>query len=72
MEHVRSERPGVARLQDAARPIYHVMGRGCHPNRDTLAGIRAAAFQVDSHRREIAPKTPVTEKELLIGSATHG
>lgn len=34
LEHVRSERPRIARLQDVARPMYNVLGRGCHPNRD--------------------------------------
>ncbi|MBA2348581.1 MAG: class I SAM-dependent methyltransferase, partial [Solirubrobacterales bacterium] len=51
LEHVRSERSGVARLQDAVVPLYGFMGRGCHPNRDTLAAIRAAGFTLDEHRR---------------------
>lgn len=69
IEHVRSERPRIARLQDLVRPLYKVVGRGCNPNRDTLASIREAGFEIDSHRREIAPKTPPTENELLVGSA---
>ena len=72
LEHVRSERPRVARLQDAVRPLYAIIGRGCHPNRDTLANIRAAGFEVGAHRREIAPKTPSTENELLVGEASWG
>ena len=69
LEHVRSERPRIARLQDAVRPLYNVVGRGCHPNRDTLASIREAGFELEAHRRELAPKTPPTENELLVGSA---
>ncbi len=69
LEHVRSERPRIARLQDAVRPFYAVVGRGCHPNRETLAAIEAAGFHVRSHRREIAPKTPATENELAVGIA---
>jgi len=69
LEHVRSERPRIARLQDAVVPLYGVIGRGCHPNRDTLAAIRAAGFQVAEHRRERAPKTPPTENELLVAVA---
>jgi ubiquinone/menaquinone biosynthesis C-methylase UbiE len=69
LEHVLSERPGIARLQGLARPVYYVMGRGCHPNRDTLAAIRAAGFEVESQRREQAPKSPPTERELIVGVA---
>lgn len=69
LEHVRSERRAVARLQTAVRPLYYVMGRGCHPNRDTLANIVSAGFTIESQRRERAPKTPPTENELLIGAA---
>ncbi len=72
LEHVRSERSGVARLQDAVVPLYGFMGRGCHPNRDTLAAIRAAGFTLDEHRRELAPKTPPTENELLVAVARPG
>lgn len=69
LEHVRSERPRIARLQDIVTPIYRVVGRGCHPNRDTLTAIEAAGFQIRSHRREVAPKTPPTENELVLGIA---
>ena len=69
LEHVRSERPGIARLQDAVTPLYGFVGRGCHPNRDTLAAIRAAGFGVDEDRIERAPKTPPTENELLVAVA---
>lgn len=72
LEHVRSERPGIARLQDAVVPLYGFIGRGCHPNRDTLAAIRAAGFTLDEHRRERAPKTPPTENELLVAVARPG
>ncbi len=69
LEHVRAESAGKARLQTMARPIYRVMGRGCNPTRDTLSSIRAAGFDVEAHRRVVAPKTPPTENELLVGSA---
>ena len=67
-EHVLSEDARKARLQALARPVYYVMGRGCHPNRDTGAAIAAAGFRLDA-RRETAPKTPPTENELLVGVA---
>ena len=65
------EAAGVSALR-AVRPLYAIVGRGCHPNRDTLANIRAAGFEVGAHRREIALKTPSTENELLVGEASWG
>lgn len=69
LEHVRSERPRTARLQDLARPVYNVVGRGCNPNRDTLAAIEASALTVESVRRETVPKAPLTENEAIRGVA---
>jgi ubiquinone/menaquinone biosynthesis C-methylase UbiE len=39
LEHVRSERPWVAWLQDRITPAWRRMAGGCHPNRDTVAAI---------------------------------
>ena len=69
MEHVRSERPRTARMQDAVRPLYGVLGRGCHPNRETLATIEASGLTVESVRRETVPKAPPTENEAILGVA---
>jgi ubiquinone/menaquinone biosynthesis C-methylase UbiE len=49
-EHVRSERPGFARYQDAADRIWPRLMGGCHPNRDTLAAIRDAGFRIEHVR----------------------
>jgi ubiquinone/menaquinone biosynthesis C-methylase UbiE len=50
-EHVRSEDPGQARLQDRVDWIWrHALG-GCHANRDTVGAIEAAGFSVSSCRR---------------------
>jgi len=49
-EHVRSRRQGFARYQDAADRIWPRLMGGCHPNRDTLAAIRAAGFNIDRCR----------------------
>ena len=46
MEHVRSDDPKVARTQDRMLPINVRMLHGCHCNRPTLDGIRAAGFEV--------------------------
>lgn len=44
LEHVRSEHPLVARLQDFVTPVNRCLGAGCRPNRDTLGAIRRAGF----------------------------
>jgi len=49
-EHVRSERPGFARYQDAIDHLWPRLMGGCHPNRDTLAAIRHAGFEVERVR----------------------
>ena len=55
-EHVRSEDPGQARLQDRVDWIWsHVLG-GFHPNRDTVGAIEAAGFSIGAcHRFEFGP-----------------
>jgi ubiquinone/menaquinone biosynthesis C-methylase UbiE len=46
LEHVRSDKPWLARLQDRLeRPWGRVAG-GCHPNRDTVAAIERE-FEVE-------------------------
>ena len=45
LEHVRSADPSVAKWQDRVVPVSRRLGGGCHPNRDTVAAIRAAGFQ---------------------------
>jgi ubiquinone/menaquinone biosynthesis C-methylase UbiE len=49
--HLRFQDPAKARLQDRVEWIWpHLVG-GCHPNRDTLAAITEAGFQVETCRR---------------------
>lgn len=45
-EHVRSEDPAQARLQDRCGRIWRHVNGGCHPNRDTLAAIAASGFSL--------------------------
>ena len=45
-EHVRSEEPRMARWQDRLERPWGWTGGGCHPNRDTLATIRDAGFEI--------------------------
>jgi SAM-dependent methyltransferase len=47
-EHVRSANRVVAALEDLAAPVWSRMAGGCHPNRDAVAEVRAAGFEVTS------------------------
>ncbi len=42
LEHVRASGPSAARWQDRLERPWGWFGRGCHPNRDTLATIEAS------------------------------
>ena len=46
VEHVRSDRLGVARWQSRLQPAWGVVAGGCHLDRDILASMRAAGFTV--------------------------
>jgi len=51
MEHVRSRRPLVAKLQDLVQPAWTRVQGGCHPNRDTERSVEAAGFAIDAEGR---------------------
>jgi ubiquinone/menaquinone biosynthesis C-methylase UbiE len=50
-EHVRSERPGLARLQRVVDVAWPYVGGGCHTSRATVAAIEDAGFVIESVRR---------------------
>jgi ubiquinone/menaquinone biosynthesis C-methylase UbiE len=50
-EHVRSASRLVGWLEDAVTPLWRRAAGGCHPNRDTVAAIGGAGFDVDRVRR---------------------
>jgi ubiquinone/menaquinone biosynthesis C-methylase UbiE len=50
-EHVLSERPALARLQNAVAWLWPWVGGGCHPNRDTVGAIRRAGLKVEHCER---------------------
>jgi len=65
-EHVRSERPFGALLQEISNPLWRWMMDGCNLNRDTVAAIRAAGFTIEhvqAHdiRLPGAPNFPLRE-----------
>ena len=50
-EHVRSQRAGFARLQQAADLVWPRVAGGCHTARDTPRAIEAAGFDIERCRR---------------------
>jgi SAM-dependent methyltransferase len=68
LEHVRSDDPRVTRWQDRLQPLWVHLGHGCHCNRDTLAAIRAAGFDVDVEHGQL-PKAPALIRPLIVGRA---
>jgi ubiquinone/menaquinone biosynthesis C-methylase UbiE len=55
MEHVRSER-GWRRFQDVTTPLWRRLAGGCHPNRNTVAAMKASGFDlVDLHHFTFGP-----------------
>ena len=70
IEHVRSDDPKLAKWQDRLLPLNVRMGHGCHCNRATLAGIRAAGFEVlDVEHSKLAHAPPLV-RPLIAGTAT--
>jgi ubiquinone/menaquinone biosynthesis C-methylase UbiE len=68
-EHVRSDDPKLARWQDRLEPIWGVVANGCHPNRNTLDGIRAAGFDVSGVEQGELPGFPKLVRSYISGSA---
>lgn len=69
LEHVRAEEPGTARWQDRLERPWGWFGRGCHPNRDTLATLQASAFEVAEVERDQIPKAPTIVRPMIVGEA---
>jgi ubiquinone/menaquinone biosynthesis C-methylase UbiE len=72
IEHVRSQDAGSARWQDRLTPLQRRVGHGCHPNRDTLAAIEAAGFEVGQLERGDLPAAPPFLRPMIAGAATAG
>ena len=72
-EHVRSTRPGFARWQGLADPVWSRFMGGCHTDRDTVAAIGAAGFQLERCRAFGFPPSarayPVTPRVLGVARA---
>jgi ubiquinone/menaquinone biosynthesis C-methylase UbiE len=69
LEHVRSDEPKTARWQDRLERPWGWFGRGCHPNRDTLATIEASGLEVAEVERGRIPNAPPIVRPLVVGEA---
>jgi ubiquinone/menaquinone biosynthesis C-methylase UbiE len=69
LEHVRASDQNAARWQDRLERPWGWFGRGCHPNRDTLAAISASALEVSEVERDQFPKAPPIVRPLILGEA---
>jgi ubiquinone/menaquinone biosynthesis C-methylase UbiE len=68
LEHVRSDDPRTARLQDRINPIWHFVANGCNCNRPTLSSIEGS-FAVDEVERGEVPRAPRFARPLVSGRA---
>jgi ubiquinone/menaquinone biosynthesis C-methylase UbiE len=69
IEHVRSEDPAWARLQDRMNWLNRLVFR-CDCNRPTLDSVRQAGFQVTELDRTELPIAPKLLRPAIVGSAT--
>lgn len=52
LEHVRSDRRPIAIVQRIVSPAWSAVCDGCHLDRDTVAAVREAEFEVDVPERD--------------------
>jgi len=70
LEHVRATNdPGLAKWQDRLETPWRFLGDGCHCNRDTVAGIKAAGFELTELDCAELPKAPPIVRPLVTGRA---
>jgi ubiquinone/menaquinone biosynthesis C-methylase UbiE len=69
LEHVRSDDPARARLQDRMNWLNRIMVM-CDCNRPTLSTINQAGFAVTSVERTTLPKAPKFVSPAILGAAT--
>ena len=68
IEHVRSDDPALARLQDRLNGLNRLVAR-CECNRRTLASIQAAGFEVAELRHTTLNRVPRFVRPLIVGVA---
>ena len=72
IEHVRSDSERLSRWQDRLAPAWKAINRGCHCNRETLAAIEAAGYEVVRAERRRMPRQPPLVKPMVLGAARRG
>lgn len=70
LEHVRSREDGLAKWQDRLESPWRFLADGCHCNRDTVAAIDAAGFELGQIEEGELQKLPPLVRPLVTGSAT--
>jgi ubiquinone/menaquinone biosynthesis C-methylase UbiE len=68
LEHVRSDDPALARLQDRMNWLNRLVV-DCDCNRQTLATIEATNFTVSRLEHSTVPKAPKFVRPLIVGAA---
>ena len=68
-EHVRSDDPGTARLQDRVNWLNRLLVC-CDCNRPTLRSIQDAGFTITQIEHTMLPKAPKFVRPAIMGSAT--
>jgi ubiquinone/menaquinone biosynthesis C-methylase UbiE len=69
LEHVRSQRPGLARWQDRVERPWGWIAGGCHPNRATGDTVAAAGFWIDRLDRGKLPHGVPPIRPMISGVA---
>jgi SAM-dependent methyltransferase len=69
LEHVRADEKSLARWQDRLERPWGWCGRGCHPNRDTLATIQGSPLELIEVERAAFPKAPPIVRPMILGEA---
>ncbi len=69
VEHVYADGPRLARWQERLHGAWWRIGYGCHCNRDTVAALRAAGFEITELARRRWPRMPPIVQPLVVGTA---
>ena len=69
LEHVRGHEQRLAAWQDRLAPLWGVIGGGCHPNRATLAALRASPLTVAEVNEGEIPRAPQLVRPMISGVA---
>jgi SAM-dependent methyltransferase len=69
MEHVRSDRPGLARWQDRLAPTWRYLAIGCNCNGDTVGALEACGFRIEHIEHGLLPKLGPLVRPLVTGVA---